>query len=76
MMLSMFTTKLWSAFGAKVGTQHLLRYQSWERMFAAAINSARMSWFAQHEIKNLLTLKQPSLQINLQTIHDHEYSYL
>jgi hypothetical protein len=41
-------------------------------MFAAAINSTRMSWFAQHEIKNHLTLKQPSLQMNLQTIHDHE----
>jgi hypothetical protein len=41
-------------------------------MFATAINSARMSWFAQHEIKNLLTLKQPSLQMNLQTIQDHE----
>jgi hypothetical protein len=72
MMLSMFTTKLWSAFSAKVGTQHLFEVPKLERMFAAAINSARVSWFAQHEIKNVLTLKQPSLRMSLQTIHDHE----
>jgi hypothetical protein len=56
----------------KLGPSTSLKYQKLERMFAAAINSTRMSWFAQHEIKNHLTLKQPSLQMNLQTIHNHE----